>query len=155
MTGAGRPAAVQARHGRAVSCHGSGRTGAEEGEGRVARQPDQPAGRAKAGRAKDEESGGQPGGRRDQLRRHAALPPCRLAARGRRHHPAGMFVVTEAEAAAIRAAFEREGELSAAVELRRLFPGVTDMAEARECARTIASWAPLPLEPAARSRKPR
>ena len=36
-----------------------------------------------------------------------------------RTHPAGMFVVTEAEAAAIRAAFEQRGELSAAVELRR------------------------------------
>ena len=35
-----------------------------------------------------------------------------------------MFSVNEAEAAAIRAAFEQDGELSAAVELRRLFPGV-------------------------------
>jgi hypothetical protein len=33
-----------------------------------------------------------------------------------------MFVVTEAEATAIRAVFEQQGELSAAVELRRLFP---------------------------------
>jgi hypothetical protein len=49
-----------------------------------------------------------------------------------------MFVVTEAEATAIRAAFERGGEFSAAVELRRLFPGITDTAQARECARTIA-----------------
>jgi hypothetical protein len=56
-----------------------------------------------------------------------------------------MFVVTEAEAAAIRAAFDRGGELSAAVELRRLFPGVTDNAQARECARTIAGWEPLPV----------
>ena len=39
-----------------------------------------------------------------------------------------MIVVTEAAAAAIRAAFEQRGELSAAVELRRLFPGVTDTA---------------------------
>jgi hypothetical protein len=54
-----------------------------------------------------------------------------------------MLVVTEAEAAAIRAAFDRGGEFSAAVELRRLFPGVTDNAQARECARTIASWKPL------------
>ena len=46
-----------------------------------------------------------------------------------------MFVVTDAEAAAIRGAFEQRGEFSAAVELRRLFPGVTDNAEARECAR--------------------
>ena len=57
-----------------------------------------------------------------------------------------MFVVSEAEAAAIRAAFERGGELLAAVDLRRLFPGVTDNAQARECARTIAAWKPLPVE---------
>jgi hypothetical protein len=37
-----------------------------------------------------------------------------------------MFVVTEAEAAAIRAVFEQCGEFSAAVELRRLFPSITD-----------------------------
>ena len=56
-----------------------------------------------------------------------------------------MFVVSEEEAAAIRAAFDQGGEFAAAVELRRLFPGVTDNAKARECARTIA-W----LETAAR-----
>ena len=61
-------------------------------------------------------------------------------------HPAGMFVVTEVEAAAIRAAFDRGGELSAAVELRRLFPGITDTAQARACARTIAGWMPLPVK---------
>jgi hypothetical protein len=58
-----------------------------------------------------------------------------------------MFVVSEADAAAIRAAFERGGEYAAAVELRRLFPGVTDNAQARECARTIAGWTPLPAKP--------
>jgi len=58
-----------------------------------------------------------------------------------------MFVVTEAEAAAIRAAFDRGGELSDAVELRRLFPGVTDNTQARECARTIAGWKPLSVKP--------
>jgi len=51
--------------------------------------------------------------------------------------------VTEAEAAAIRTAFDQGGEFAAALELRRLFPGVTDNAEARECARTIAAWRPL------------
>jgi hypothetical protein len=51
-----------------------------------------------------------------------------------------MLVVSEEAAAAIRAMYEEEGELSAAIELRRLFPGVTD----RECARTIAGWRPLP-----------
>ena len=58
-----------------------------------------------------------------------------------------MFVVTETDAAAIRAAFDQRGEFAAAVELRRLFPGVTDMAEARECASTIAGWEPLPTKP--------
>jgi hypothetical protein len=55
-----------------------------------------------------------------------------------------MFVVTEADAAAIRTAYEQEGELSAAIEVRRLFPGIADNAEARACARTIAGWKPLP-----------
>jgi hypothetical protein len=32
------------------------------------------------------------------------------------------------------------GEPSAAAELRRLFPGVTDMADAKACARTIVDW---------------
>ena len=58
-----------------------------------------------------------------------------------------MFVVTEADAAAIRAAFDKGGELSAAIELSRLFPGITDNVQARECARTIASWKPLPERP--------
>jgi hypothetical protein len=55
--------------------------------------------------------------------------------------------VSEAEAAEIRTAFDRGGEFSAAVELHRLFPGVTDNAQARECARAIAAWKPLPERP--------
>jgi hypothetical protein len=47
-----------------------------------------------------------------------------------------MFVVTEADAAAIRTSYEQEGELSAAIKVRRLFPGIADNAEARACART-------------------
>ena len=35
-----------------------------------------------------------------------------------------MFVVTEAEAATIRAAFDQRGELAGAIELRPLFPGI-------------------------------
>jgi hypothetical protein len=58
-----------------------------------------------------------------------------------------MFVVSEAEAAAIRAAFEQRGELAAAVELRRLFPGVSNNVQARECARTIAAGRPLSAMP--------
>ena len=54
-----------------------------------------------------------------------------------------MFVVSEADAASIRAAFDQGGEFAAAIELRRLFPGITDNAEARACARTIAGWKPV------------
>ena len=56
-----------------------------------------------------------------------------------------MFVVSDVEAAAIRAVYQQRGEFAAAVELRRRFPGITDNAQARECARTIAGWKPLPL----------
>jgi hypothetical protein len=63
-----------------------------------------------------------------------------------------MYVVTEADAAAIREAYETGGELSAAVELRRRFPGITDNATAREQARRIAAWPPLPPCPARRRR---
>ena len=56
-----------------------------------------------------------------------------------------MFVVTEADAVAIRTAFDQGGEFSAAVELRQRFPGIPDNATARECARNIAAWKPLPL----------
>ncbi len=60
-------------------------------------------------------------------------------------HP--MFSVTESEAAAIRTVFEKEGELSAAIEVRRLFPGIIDNVKARECARSIAGWKPRPAVP--------
>lgn len=53
-------------------------------------------------------------------------------------HLPGMFTVTEAEAAAIRAIFDQEGELLAAIELRRLFPGITDNSRARMVVRQIA-----------------
>jgi hypothetical protein len=66
-----------------------------------------------------------------------------------------MFVVTETDAAAIRAAFHQGGEFAAAAELRRLFPGVADIAQARACARSIAGWKPLALSlrPATRQRR--
>ena len=78
-----------------------------------------------------------------------------LAGHAPRHHAPCMFVVTEAEAAAIRATFEQQGELSAAIELRRLFPGITDNVQARECARVIACWQPLPSRPPRRLRQRR
>jgi len=56
-----------------------------------------------------------------------------------------MFVVTEADATAIRSIYEQEGELSAAIEVRRRFPGIVDNEKARQCARTIAGWTPRPI----------
>jgi hypothetical protein len=41
-------------------------------------------------------------------------------------------------------AYEQRGEFPAAVELRQLFPGIMDNAQARECVRTIAICSPLP-----------
>ena len=64
----------------------------------------------------------------------------------------GMFIVSEIEAAAIRAVYEQRGELSAAVELCRLFPGIVDNVQARECARIIAGWKPLLKRPLRRKK---
>jgi hypothetical protein len=55
----------------------------------------------------------------------AVICPSLVRPRPRSHAPE-MFVVSEAEATAIRTAFDQGGEFAAAVELRRLFPGVTD-----------------------------
>jgi hypothetical protein len=62
-------------------------------------------------------------------------------------HTVMMFVVTEADAAAIRTVFNQEGELSAAMELRRRFHGITDNARARTYVRTIVGWKPLASPP--------
>jgi hypothetical protein len=51
-----------------------------------------------------------------------------------------MFIVDEACAAAIREAYEQRGELAAAVELRRRFPGIGDNQQARSMAIRIAGW---------------
>jgi hypothetical protein len=55
-----------------------------------------------------------------------------------------MFVVTDAVASTIRAIFTQDGELAAAIELRRLLPGITNKAMARAHVRAIAGWQPLP-----------
>ena len=67
-----------------------------------------------------------------------------------------MFMVDETDAAAIRAAFDQGGEFSAAIELRRRFPGIVDNAQAGRCARTIAGWTPIPdLPPAVTRLRPK
>jgi hypothetical protein len=43
--------------------------------------------------------------------------------------------------------FIEQGEPPAVVELRRHFPGITDPAKARDCARIIAGWQPMPAIP--------
>jgi hypothetical protein len=70
--------------------------------------------------------------------RHGAL-----VALGAHTHPAGMMVVTEAEVAVI-APSEQRGEFSAAVELRRLFPAITDTAQARACPDHCRAGSPCP-----------
>jgi hypothetical protein len=51
-----------------------------------------------------------------------------------------MFSVTQVQATAIRDAFHQRGELSAVIELRRLFPGIANNRQARECVHMIAGW---------------
>ena len=85
----------------------------------------------------------QPG---QTVRRRGFYPWLCLLATRRVPHALAMFVVTEADTAAIRAAFYEEGELSAVIELRQRFPGV-DHAKARACARTIAGWTLPPAIP--------
>jgi hypothetical protein len=51
-----------------------------------------------------------------------------------------MFSLTENEIASVHAAFEAGGEFAASVELRRLFPGITDLQKARQCARIVVGW---------------
>ena len=68
-------------------------------------------------------------------------------------HAPAMFVVTEEDEVAIRAVYEQRGEFAAAVELRRRFPGITDNAQARQCARTIAGWKPLRMRAVKRESK--
>jgi hypothetical protein len=46
-----------------------------------------------------------------------------------------MFCVNDLAAEAIRRAFDEGGELSAAIELRRHFPGIVDNANAQHCVR--------------------
>jgi hypothetical protein len=65
-----------------------------------------------------------------------------------------MFTLTDAQAATIRTAYEEHGELSAVVELRRLFPGITSIVTARECVRTIIDWPSLPVRFSRRRLKP-
>ena len=55
--------------------------------------------------------------------------------------------MTEREAAGLRAVFYEAGEFSAAVELRRLYPGIGTLAQARESVRTIAGWVAPPPTP--------
>ncbi len=67
-----------------------------------------------------------------------------------------MVSISDAAASAIRAVFDQDGELSAAMEVRRQFPGIIDNERAREWARTIAAWKPLPeMRPQPRARRAR
>jgi hypothetical protein len=65
-----------------------------------------------------------------------------------------MFLVNEETITAIRTAYAQGGELAAAVELRRRFPGIT-RADAPACAMSIAAMEPLPPIPVKPRRKAR
>jgi hypothetical protein len=70
--------------------------------------------------------------------------PQGLPRHGTRPKLCGMFIVDEEAAAAIRRAWTEGGELSAVVELRRRFLGITDAADARSCVRAIVGWTQRP-----------
>jgi hypothetical protein len=77
-----------------------------------------------------------------------------LVGHGVHIHAPAVFAVTEQQALLIRTVFEQRGEFSAAVELRRMFLGIRDAAQARECVRIIARRQLLPQRKH-RSRHPR
>jgi hypothetical protein len=56
---------------------------------------------------------------------------------------AGMFSISDKDIAAIVAASERGGQFAATVEVRRLFPGIPNNAEALRVALTVAGWEEL------------
>lgn len=58
-----------------------------------------------------------------------------------------MFMVDAATSAAVRDAWINEGEAAAIALLRSHFPGLADNANTAMCARTIASWTPIPEQP--------
>jgi len=87
-------------------------------------------------------------------RSHAGARAVLLARPVPHSHAEAMFMVIEADAAAIRAAFEAGGEFSAAVELRRRFPGIMNNGQAQACSRAIAGWTPLPVSPQPKPRRP-
>src|SRR3954454_23198426 len=76
--------------------------------------------------------------------RHASPRRFRLPLAMQAAHAGAMFSVTEPEAPAIRTASDQGDESSAAAELRRIFPGITDNAKARYWGPVMAGWKPLP-----------
>ena len=75
------------------------------------------------------------------------MPSQTLAAPDPHRHPRRMFSISDKDIAAIQAASERGGEWSAMVEVRRLFPGIPNNAEALRVAMIIAGWKPIPAKP--------
>jgi hypothetical protein len=65
-----------------------------------------------------------------QIRYHGSLHRSGLANERSPPHAPAMFVVTEEDAATIRAVYQQPGEFAAA-----RFPGITNNAQARGCAR--------------------
>ena len=58
-----------------------------------------------------------------------------------------MFSISDKDIASIQAAYESGGQFAATAEVRRLFPGIPDNAEARRIALIIAGWEAIPAKP--------
>jgi hypothetical protein len=54
--------------------------------------------------------------------------------------PRSLRMLTVSDANTIRQAFEERGELSAKLELRRLYPDIQDNARAQHMVRVIIGW---------------
>ena len=65
-----------------------------------------------------------------------------------------MFVMSEAEVTTIQDAFSRGGEVSAVVELRRLFPLLANSEHTRSCVRSILAWRPARPRPEQATERP-
>jgi hypothetical protein len=84
---------------------------------------------------------------------YSQFPSARLAGNGARSHAPRMFVVTEAEAAAIRATFGSAASWRQRSSCADCSLAFTDTMQARECARTIAcDAAPVTRRHAGKSR---
>jgi hypothetical protein len=86
-------------------------------------------------------SGASASGDRAEFDSFPGIPSAGIAKPPLQGHAPRMFAITEADTDAILAAFDRDGEPAAVVELRRRFPGLSENA-GLEATRMIVRWRP-------------